>query len=337
MDKSCFKHNACGKKSMAQRTVLCMAMLLAALTLFSACGGNNSDGGGSAPTGTAQVNGTDPASTAAGQPGAGSDSMRAMQIASKDALEFMGNFDIAMNLFRKHSEEYSDVGMFLQANWFDSMGAVCACSLRFYIDRMIELKGGTVPPDEKARLSDWDAIGSLNMASPFAWAFESFALRAEGKTAEAESAWANAAANPLMVEEFKDTAALFEALSVGELLTARAQAAAQEDILLDAAGSYRPPFDRVSRGWSDVYYLEKGNEVLKADETDFAGALSWYRAALAVDPFDPQNFYACAQMHMEMDEVMEMLYYLEEGLRIAPNDERLNTLLEVLKKVGESL
>jgi tetratricopeptide (TPR) repeat protein len=336
MDKPCFKHNACAKKSGAQRSILCLAMLLAALMLLSACSGNNS-GGGSDPTGTAQVNETDPTSTAAGRPGAGSDPMEAMQIASKDALEFMGNFEIAMNQFRKHSEEYSEVGMFLQANWFDSMGASCACSLRFYIDRIIEWKGGTVPPDEKARLSDWDAIGSLNMASPFAWAFESFALRAEGKDAGAEKAWANAVANPLMVEEFKDTAALFEALSIGELLTARAQAAAQEDILLDAAGSYRPPFERVSGGWSDVYYLEKGNEVLKADETDFAGALSWYRAALAVDPFDPQNFYACAQMHMEMDEVMEMFYYLEEGLRIAPDDERLNTLLAVLIKVGESL
>jgi len=330
MTKFCSKPITPSKNNKIPLIITCVAVLIIVFMLLSACNPN--------PAETAQASGTGPTTSAgAGQTGSASNPVVAVPIGSKDALEFMNNFEIGMNEFLKHSEEYQEVGMFLQANWFDSMGAASACSLRFYIERLIETKGGAVPEEENTRLSDWDVIGSLNMASPFPWAFESFALFAEGKNAEADAAWANAIDNPLMLEDFADTAALFETLSIGELLTARAQAAAQEDILLSAAGSYRPPFERVANGWSDVYYLEKGNEALKVDETDFAGALGWYRAALAVDPFDPQNFYACALMHMELEEVYEMFYYLEEGLRIAPDDERLNALLDALVKASENL
>jgi len=329
------------KKSNTTIIIMIVVLLIAALAaaayytngfgLFGNSGANDTIASTERPSSATYA----PIATA--QPSASSNPFEAIQIGSKDALEFMGNFETGMNLFREYSDEYFDVGMFLQANWFDSFGAVSACSLRYYIDLLIESKGGVVPSEENARLSDWDEIASLNMASPFAWAFESFALSAEGRNAEAETAWAMAMANPLMTEDFAETAALFEALSVGELLTAREQAAAHEDTLLDAAGSYRPPFERVAMGWSDVFYLEKGNEALIADGTDYSGALVWFRAALAVDPFDPQNFYYCALMHMEMDEVFEMFYHLEEGLRIAPDDVRLNVLLEVLMKVGEGI
>jgi len=253
-----------------------------------------------------------------------------------DVLEFMDSFEAGMSQFRELSDEYSKAGLFIQANWFDSLGAASACALRLYIDSLIDIKGGVIPPEENTRLSGWDEIGLLNIASPFPWAFESFTLRADGREADAEDAWYNAIENPLMNAEFSDTATLFEDLSISDLLSLRAQAVEYEDELLDAVGSYQPSFERVSMGWSDGYYLEKGVNVLKADETNYYGALIWFRAALDTDPFDPQNFYLCALMCLEMDDVHEMFYYLEEGIRIAPDDESLNAMIDALVKVGES-
>ena len=256
---------------------------------------------------------------------------------SSDVSEFMDTFGTGMNQLRELSDEYSKIGLYIQANWFDSFGAASSCALRLYIDSLIGIKGGVIPVEDKPRISDWDEIGLLNIASPLPWAFESFTLRADGMTAKAEEAWANAIENPLFTEEFTEIATLFESLSAEELLSVRDQVITYEDELLDATGSFQPSFERVSMGWSDTYYLEKGINALKVDETDYYSAFDWYHTALCADPFDPQNYYLCSLMCLEMEDIYEMFNYLEEGLRIAPDDENLNALLDALMKVGESL
>lgn len=120
--------------------------------------------------------------------------------------------------FEKYSEigdKYRELGYLLQADFEYGLAAASVSSMRLYVDWLIHLKDGGAAPgsgaeDESAggRLTDWDAIAALNYASPYPWFFESLALKAQGKEAEANECYEKACANPRFI------AALGEELSV---------------------------------------------------------------------------------------------------------------------------
>ena len=94
-------------------------------------------------------------------------------------------------------------------------------------------------------------------------------------------------------------------------------------------------YPRMDKGFDDAYLRSLGLAVLDADGADYAGALRHFEAALAADPFDGDNFGACALMCLYMSDADMMFYYVNEGLYVDPENEGLNELADALNKVGE--
>lgn len=167
------------------------------------------------------------------------------------------------------------------------------------------------------------------------WMFESFTLRAEGKTDEADAAWANALLNPLMIEDFKDDALLFEKADVDQLTEARRLVAAFEDTLFEVYVPYERAYERDPNGWDSDYYYELGKDALREDEKNFDAAMVYFSAALTVDPFNSNIYYACALVSLYTDDADMMFFYINEGLHVEPEHPGLNGLLDTIGKVGE--
>ncbi len=235
----------------------------------------------------------------------------------------------SLDTYFSEAEKLYYAGFTYQADWYYSYAAATAASLRTCLDASILAKGGTVPEDAAERLSDWEEIGKLNLSCPIVWVCESITYLAQGKNTESDAAWKNAQQYPA----YKDAAQPDDAFtqeSVGDLIAARTKVAEFEDKL---AGAFTPaPVDyrRDPKGWDDGYLCSLGTAALEADETDYAGAMKHYKAALAADPFDGGNFAACALMSLYEEDLDAAALYVSEGLKIAPDHEGLNHLADIM-------
>jgi tetratricopeptide (TPR) repeat protein len=207
--------------------------------------------------------------------------------------------------------------------------------MRVCLDAHITQNGGTLPAEETVRRSGWEEIGSLNIACPFVYIFESLTYRAQGNDAQADAAWEKAKQNP-SVEGFP----IADAVDLGEesleyLLAARGKVTAFEDKLY---GVYMPVFSGYARdpkGWDDWYLCSLGTAVLAANDKDYSGALKHFKAALSADPFDGGNFAACALMSLYNENADDLQMYVREGLKIAPEHKGLNDLADKMLQAAE--
>ena len=254
-----------------------------------------------------------------------------------DVPSYIAAYITGLTDMYNQGEELSQAGLFLQANWFYSFSGASAGAMRCYLDALIAVKGGAVPPQDELRLYDWEQIGLINQASPYPWMYESFALRAEGKTAEADAAWANAMQNPLVITEFADVASLFDEADVGQLIEARGLIAAFEDTLFEVYLPVEKAYKRDPNGWDANYYYELGKDALRGDEPDYDAALVCFEAALTVDPINSNVYHAMAIVYLYIDDPGLMFYYINEGLRVEPEHKGLKNLLEAIEKAGESI
>ncbi|MCL2694098.1 MAG: protease inhibitor I42 family protein [Oscillospiraceae bacterium] len=228
-------------------------------------------------------------------------------------------------------------GLVLQADWFYSYAAASAAAMRVCLDANIIAKGGNAPVDTAARLSGWDEIGRLNIACPFVWAYESVAYRVAGKDIEADEAWENARQHPAFYDFDDPMGDVFVQDSLEVLITARNKIAGFEDRLYALYNPVIGGYPRDPKGWDDGYLCSLGTDVLRADETDIDGALWHFRAALAADPFDGGNFAACSLMCMYREDMDGMFFYLNEGLKIAPDHEGLKNISAMLEAAAVNI
>jgi len=138
-----------------------------------------------------------------------------------------------------------------------------------------------------------------------------------------------------MTAGFKDDALLFEKADVEQLIEARRLVAAFEDTLFEVYVPNERAYDRDPNGWNSNYYYELGKDALREGDENLASAMSYFEAALTVDPFNSDVYYACALVSLYTDDPDMMFFYLNEGLRVEPEHQGLLSLLDTIGKVGE--
>lgn len=245
--------------------------------------------------------------------------------------------DTYIDGFRKFYElgnEYTQQGLQIQARYAYGWAAASVSSMRRCVDCLLTAKGGKPVSDSSSDElpPDWDTIAAMNYASPYPWFFQGLADQAEGRTNEAEACYENALVNPAFDSEYGKALFVLGAMPAGELKTLQKKLTGLEDQIFAV---YTPepadiPWD--ARSFDDVYLCLRARETLQADETNYRGALRYYQAAVAVNPFDGDNFAGCALMCLYLNDSDRTFYYVNEGLYVDPNHEGLNRLAGLLNQ-----
>ena len=222
--------------------------------------------------------------------------------------------------------EYDELGYIRPAEGFYGTAASTLCALRYAADCLL----GEENADE--RIADWDIIASMGWGSPAAYFFEGLVCQAQGKTDEAAACWAKAAVNPVF-ESGGDTLKGIANIKGDALRRLRDEAARVEDEIFKL---YTPVFYTVPRHENNcdpVYLSKQGAACLEQDEPDPASALTYYCAALSVNPFSGYNYACCVVAYIAMGDGDAAEEYLTEGLIIDPENKTLN---ELIGKIGEA-
>lgn len=255
--------------------------------------------------------------------GDGSDAM-------KIALAYRDGFE---SLYTQ-GQEYAGQGLQIQADYAYGWAAASVSAMRYCVDCLLYLKGegddleGVVG----GRRGDWDEIAALGYASPYPYYFEGLVYNAQGKNDDARRCYESALINPAFSAEHDEALSLILTFTVKELKSLRQQLAELEDKVYAA---YRPEatkYPRNNLNWSDAYLRSEARAALSADETNLRAALRHYEAALAVNPFEGDNFFGCALMHLYLGESDKLYFYVNEGLYADPEHEGLGRLAQALSE-----
>ena len=121
-------------------------------------------------------------------------------------------------------------------------------------------------------------------------------------------------------------------LSVSELKAVKKKLILLEDKIFEVYSPVKSRYPRSHLHFSDKYLRTLAKECLTANENDYRGALRHYKAALAVNPFEGDNFVGCALMHMYLGDIEQTFFYVNEGLFVDPEHEGLNKIAELLNQ-----
>ena len=258
-------------------------------------------------------------------------SAEAMQIA--DA--FIGGFSEFITL----GDEYTELGLQLQAAYAYGWAAASISSMRYCADCLLYLsgEGKTLEDVTDGRFSEWDKIAGFNHATPYPWFFEGLVQHVQGNTKEAAYLYERAIVNPAFDVEYGETLKALTAMNVAQLKELKAKLIKLEDQIFE---KYEPETNNYPRNdlcFDDTYLCLLARETLEQSETNYRGALRHYEAALKVNPFEGDNFAGCAIMNFYLNKFDEMYFYVNEGLYIDPEHEGLNQLAELMnKEAGQS-
>lgn len=258
-------------------------------------------------------------------------SAEAMQIA--DA--FIGGFSEFISL----GDEYTELGLQLQAAYAYGWAAASISSMRYCADCLLYLggEGKTLEDVTDGRVSGWDKIAGFNHATPYPWFFEGIVQHVQGNTKEAAYLYERAIVNPAFDVEYGETLKALTAMNVTQLKELKSKLIKLEDQIFE---KYKPETNHYPRSdlcFDDTYLCLLARETLEKNETNYRGALMHYDAALRVNPFEGDNFAGCAIMCLYLDKFDEMYYYVNEGLYVDPEHEGLNELAEIMnKEAGQS-
>ncbi|NLP14693.1 MAG: hypothetical protein GX383_09535 [Clostridium sp.] len=238
----------------------------------------------------------------------------------------------------EQGNEYTELGLQLQADYAYRWAAASASSMRYCIDCLLYLEGegDTLEDVVGDRPGNWDEIAAMNYASPYPYFFEGIVYNSQGKDEDAKRCYEKALVNPKFSAENDKSLLILDVLTVGELKSVKKKLTALEDKIYEVYSPLKSTYTRSHLNYSDKYLRTLAKECLIANEKDYRGALRHYEVALSVNPFEGDNFVGCALMNLYLGEIEQAFFYVNEGLFVDPEHEGLNEIAELLnEEVGE--
>lgn len=253
--------------------------------------------------------------------------------ATKIATTFIDGFED----FYELGKEYEGLGLTLQADYAYGWAGASVSAMRYCVDSLLYMKGEgkTLEDIVNGRLGNWDEIAALNFASPYPYYFEGLVYNAEEENDYAQTCYEKALMNPAFSAENCEALAVLEIMPIPELKELKKNLTELEDRILAGYEPENTAIPRYELNYSDAYLRTAAKEQLAAKETDYRGALRYYKAALAVNPFEGDNFVGCALMCLFMDDIEGSVYYVNEGLFVDPEHAGLLELADQLN--GEAV
>ncbi|NLT58150.1 MAG: hypothetical protein GXX99_04225 [Clostridiales bacterium] len=246
---------------------------------------------------------------------------------TKIADAYVGGF----TALYEQGNRYAEQGLQLQADYAYGWAAASACAMRCAVDQLLRLKGEPPAADgADGRPGEWDAIAAMNYASPYPWYFEGLVHSAQDQGEEARACYEKALLNPAFSAEHDEALSTLLVLSAEELAQLRDSLTALEDAIFAVYAPKPAGYPREAMGFSDRYLSALARESLQANPEDCRGALRHYEAALRVNPFEGDYFAACALMHLQMEDLDRVFFYVNEGLFVDPGHEGLRRIAQVL-------
>jgi len=228
--------------------------------------------------------------------------------------------------------DFTEVGAGHVADGAFSLSLASVSSMRYAVDCLLEMKGTT--PTEDGRIRDWDAIAAMNWASPFPYFFEGVICGAQGDTAQEAECYRKATLNPNFTEDYENlkTIAAFDQSALENLKTVLEEI---EDKLIDSYGLWFSDIPRDENNFDVEYLRQKAMECLEAEEEDLLGALSYYQAALQLNPLDGDSYANLVVVFIYIDDGEMTINYLNDGLMVDPENVRLAYLQNMIKEALE--
>ncbi len=255
-----------------------------------------------------------------------------------DYIKIIDAFIDGFSKLYDQGNEYTELGLQLQADYAYGWAAASVSSMRYCIDCLLYLKGegDTLEDVVGERPGNWDEIAEMNFASPYPYFFEGLVYNSQGKNEDAEKCYQKALVNPKFSAENDKSLLILDILSVSELKSVKKKLTMLEDKIYEVYSPIKSTYPRSHLNYSDKYLRTLAKECLTVNENDYRGALRHYEAALAVNPFEGDNFVGCALMHMYLGDIDQTFFYVNEGLFVDPEHEGLNKIAELLnQEVGE--
>lgn len=254
--------------------------------------------------------------------------------APSDAMKITQLYINGFFEFYESGNEYTEQGLQIQADYAYGWAAASISSMRYCVDCLLYLggEGKTLDDVVDGRRADWDDIAALNYASPYPWFFEGLVYHAQDKKDAAVTCYEKAIVYPSFDAENSEALMALAAMKVYELKAVKAQLTEMEDQIFAV---YKPELNNNPRellSFSDQYLRAKARETLESDPAGFKAALRYYEAALAVNPFEGDNFAGCALMCLYLDDIDRLFFYVNEGLFVDPENEGLNQLASMLNE-----
>lgn len=251
-----------------------------------------------------------------------------------DSMKIANEYVDGFYKFYELGGQYTEQGLQLQADYAYGWSAASLSSMRYCVECLMYLKGegDTLEELVDGRRADWDEIAALNFASPYPWFFEGLICHIQNQNDEAVACYEKALMNPAFSAEYGEALMVLAAMSKRELRLLEEKLVEMENQVLAAYSPEYTVYPRSAMGYDDKYLRALAQETLAADNTDYAGALRHYEAALAANPFDGDNFVGCALMYLYLDDISKACFYINEGLFVDPEHDGLNQIADVVNE-----
>jgi len=229
--------------------------------------------------------------------------------------------------------EFEADGLVEVAEYMYGTAAAGTSAMRYAVDNLIAQRDGTALEAVVGdRLGDWDQIAALGYASAYPYLFQGFVADAQGHADEAAALYAKALLNPRLLEhsEYLKSVTQLDSAALGRV---KAKLTALEDKIFAV---YAPPglgIPRDERNFNDAWLRLQAQDKLKQTADDYDGALAFYRAAVAVNPYNGDNYAGCATMYLFKGDAGAALHYINDGLIVDSSNAPLVTMLDSVKKV----
>lgn len=184
-------------------------------------------------------------------------------------------------------------------------------------------KGGDFGVDVfRVKEQQWYAVRALGLASPYPDFFRAVVHDWRGEADEAFKYYNKAAANPnfpgfvfdfgyLTGLDFSEFVALSTRLKTRQ---AKYEGAKSRDSFY---------FDKDVPTWDAAALASMAAGLLSQERPDYTGAQEYLEAAVRVDPFDVKYVYFCAMIHAKLKDGVATARYLNEALKMDPDNEKL--------------
>ena len=247
-----------------------------------------------------------------------------------DFMEVMGDI-------KKYGDESAELNLTAQSEYYYSFAGASVSAFRYAVEYVLWLKGeGDTLASFTAdsRYTGWDTIAEINYSSPYATYFEGMLLDFQGKHDEAVTPVALASIMPMFPEEGLDFSYL-RTMEVDALYNLRNSLRELEDTIY---GAYTPSL--IGREW-DKYLFDEGYLLAKSEECvqgeNYTEALFYAKQALKANPFEVKNWRNAAMCALTAEEISLMGAYIDEGLAIFPEDEKLLLLKDMINGALEDM
>ncbi len=234
--------------------------------------------------------------------------------------------------FYEQGKEYIELGLQIQADYAYGWAAASISSMRYCVDCLLYLKGEGESLNDVVggRMGDWDEIAAMNFSSPYPYYFEGLIYNIQDKNEDAQTCYEKALINPAFSAETDESLSVLLALSTKQLIDLKHKLIQLEDKIFEVYEPVKTYYPRHELNYNDMYLRTLAREALEAVDTNYRGALRHYEAALAVNPFEGDNFLGCALMNLYLDEIDKCFFYVNEGLFVDPEHDGLNRMADIL-------